>query len=86
MGIGKKTIQKYFENVQHGASVKAKQAARDMGVKHEDYPAFKQVLRELADEGVLALVRKNSYAPWVAIAYRDISSVTQCHPLPSKPW
>ena len=61
MGIGKKTIQKYFENLQHGASVKAKQAARDLGVKHHEYTAFKQVLRELANEGVLSKVKKNAF-------------------------
>ena len=61
MGMSKKAIQKYFENLQHGATVKAKQAARDLGIKHQDYPEFKQVLRELTGEGLLAKVKKNSF-------------------------
>lgn len=62
MGISRKALQKYFEQAEHGSPVKAKQVARDLGVKHKDYPALKQVLGELADEGLLDRVRKNSFA------------------------
>ncbi|MBW7996436.1 MAG: ribonuclease R [Candidatus Glassbacteria bacterium] len=62
MGISKKALRKYFEQAEHGSPVKAKQIASDLGVKHKDYPVLKQVLQELADEGLLNRVKKNAFA------------------------
>ncbi len=62
MGISKKALQKYFESARHGAPVRAKQVAKDLGIKHKDYHLLKDVLAELTDQGLLARVKKNSFA------------------------
>ena len=62
MGISKKALQKYFASAAHGAPVRAKQVAKDLGIKHKDYHLLKDVLAELAEQGLLARVKKNSFA------------------------
>ncbi len=42
--------------------MRAKQVAKDLGIKHKDYHLLKDVLAELAEQGLLARVEKNSFA------------------------
>ncbi|MFH1070922.1 MAG: ribonuclease R, partial [Candidatus Glassbacteria bacterium] len=60
MAITRKALQDFFtEN--KGVPVKAKQVAYAFRVKHKDYHKLKQLLREMADEGLLERVKKNSF-------------------------
>ncbi len=42
--------------------MRAKQVAKDLGIKHKDYHLLTDVLAELAGQGLLARVKKNSFA------------------------
>jgi len=61
MALQKKALKEFFiENVT--APVKTKQVARALGMKGTEYRLLRRLLREMAEEGILARVRRNCYA------------------------
>jgi ribonuclease R len=60
MALQRKALKEYFtENV--SVPVKAKQVARALGIKGEEYGNLRDMLHAMADEGLLRRVRRNSY-------------------------
>lgn len=61
MSVSSEAIVDYLRNVS-GRPLRAKELARGLGVKANDYPEFKRQLEELENEGLLYRVRRQRYA------------------------
>lgn len=60
MTLGRKALKKYFLESVSGP-VKVKQVARALGIKDSEYGSLRNLMRQMAAEGVLRRVRKNCY-------------------------
>lgn len=60
MAIQRKALKEFFKE-NESVPIKPKQVARALGVKGEDYKMLKRILKEMADEGLLHQIRRNSF-------------------------
>ncbi len=60
MAIQRKALKEFFRE-NESVPIKPKQVARALGIKGEDYRMLKRILKEMADEGILHQIRRNSF-------------------------